>query len=130
MDLSHLLDHFKIFSDAPGLLAVAIVLIYLMLAKAADIFIDKILKRLAGLTKFSFDDRLISFVHGPVCWTVVLMGILHGLILVKLKPPWAFPQRDVHLISANTNEIPLDKSLNSGINCLIADNFAGIGSSP
>ena len=90
IDILHLLDHFKIFRDVPGLVAVAVVLIYLLLAKAADIFIDKILKRLAGLTKFSFDDRLISFVHGPVCWTVVLMGILHGLILVELKPPWDF----------------------------------------
>jgi MscS family membrane protein len=88
MDLLHLLDHFKILRDVPGLEALATVLIYLVLAKAADIFIDKILKRLAGLTKFSFDDKLISFVHGPVFWTVALIGILHGLILLELRPPW------------------------------------------
>lgn len=90
MDLLHLVDHFKILRDVPGLEALATVLIYLVLAKAVDIFIDKILKRLAGLTKFSFDDRLISFIHGPICWTVALMGILHGLILLELWPPWDF----------------------------------------
>jgi MscS family membrane protein len=88
MDLLHLLDHFKILRDVPGLEALATVLIYLVLAKASDIFIDKILKRLASLTKFSFDDKLISFVHGPVFWTVALIGILHGLILLELRSPW------------------------------------------
>ena len=90
MDLLHLLDHFKILRDVPGLEALATVLIYLVLAKAADIFIDKILKRLAGLTKFSFDDKLISFIHGPVFWTIVLIGIFHGLILLESQPPWDF----------------------------------------
>jgi len=90
MDLLHLSDRFKILRDVPGLEALATVLVYLVLAKAADIFIDKILKRLAGLTKFSFDDKLVSFVHGPVCWTVALLGILHGLILLELQPPWNY----------------------------------------
>jgi len=88
MDLLHLTDHFRIFHDVPGLEALVTVLIYLVLAKTADIFIDKILKRLAGFTKFSFDDKLISFIHGPVCWTIALMGILHGLILLELRSPW------------------------------------------
>jgi MscS family membrane protein len=88
MDLLHLTDHFRIFHDVPGLEALTTVLIYLVLAKTADIFIDKILKRLAGFTKFSFDDKLISFIHGPVCWTIALMGILHGLILLELRSPW------------------------------------------
>lgn len=88
MDLLHFADHFKIFHDVPGLEALATVLIYLVLAKSADIFIDKILKRLAGFTKFSFDDKLISFIHGPVCWTVAFLGILHGLILLELRSPW------------------------------------------
>jgi MscS family membrane protein len=88
MDLLHLVDHFKILRDVPGLEALATVLIYLVLAKAVDIFIDKILKRLAGLTKFSFDDKLISFIHGPVFWTIALIGILHGLILLESQPPW------------------------------------------
>jgi len=88
--LHPLLDRFKILHDVPGLEALVTVLVYLALAKAADIFIDKILKRLAGLTKFSFDDKLIYFVHGPVCRTVVLLGILHGLILLELRPPWNY----------------------------------------
>jgi MscS family membrane protein len=91
MDSLHFLNHFKILRDVPGLEALITVIIYLVLAKAVDIFIDKILRRLAGLTKFSFDDKLISFIHRPVCWTVALMGILHGLILLDgLGPPWDF----------------------------------------
>nr|HDN00720.1 mechanosensitive ion channel family protein [Deltaproteobacteria bacterium] len=91
MDLLHFINHFKILRNVPGLEALITVLIYLVLAKAVDLFIDKILRRLAGLTKFSFDDKLISFIHRPVCWTVALMGILHGLILLdELRPPWDF----------------------------------------
>jgi MscS family membrane protein len=91
MNFLHLLlDRFKILHDVPGLEALATALIYLVLAKVVDIFIDKILKRLAGLTKFSFDDKLISFVHGPICWTVALLGILHGLILLELRSPWNY----------------------------------------
>ena len=89
MDFLNLLDHYyKIFQNISVFKALTTVIIYLLLAKAADIFIDRILKRLAGITEFSFDDKIISSIHGPICWTIVLLGILHGLIWLKLGPPW------------------------------------------
>jgi small-conductance mechanosensitive channel len=87
MDLLNFSEYFRILKGIPGLDAVTTVLIYLLLAKVVDVFIDKILKRLVGLTKFTFDDKLIFFIHRPIYWTVILIGILHGLMLLELKPP-------------------------------------------
>ncbi|NIA09110.1 MAG: mechanosensitive ion channel [Nitrospiraceae bacterium] len=89
MDFLGLLGHYyKIFQNISVFKALTTVIIYLLLAKAADIFIDRILKRLAGLTEFRLDDKIISSIHGPICWTIVLLGILHGMIWLNLGPPW------------------------------------------
>ncbi len=66
----------------------AVVLIYLLLAKAMDLFIDRILVRLAHRTKLRFDDFLIAFLHAPICRTIFGLGVLHALIVLALPPPW------------------------------------------
>ena len=65
-----------------------IVLTYAFLAKAADIFIDRVLKSIAAKTKISFDDKLINFLHIPICWTVFGFGELHALSIGPLADPW------------------------------------------
>jgi len=68
--------------------ALAVVLIYLLLAKATDLFIDRILRRLASKTKLRVDDYLIDFLHAPIYRTIFWMGILHALVVLALPPPW------------------------------------------
>ncbi len=65
-----------------------VLLAYGLLAKAADLFIGRVLRRLARLSEITFDDQLIDFAHGPICWTIVLLGVLHCLLLAPLHPPW------------------------------------------
>jgi MscS family membrane protein len=82
------LDRYAVLHDWPALKALAIVFAYVILAKVADLLIDRVLRRLARLTKVRSDDRLIDFLHAPVCWTVVLVGGLHALVVLQLPPPW------------------------------------------
>ncbi len=65
-----------------------IVLVYALLAKVADLFIDRVLKKLTARTAITFDDALIELAHRPICWTIFLLGLQHALVLQKLTPPW------------------------------------------
>ena len=56
--------------------------------KALDIFIDRVLKRIAAKTKISFDDELIGYLHVPICWTVFWLGVLHALSISTMDDPW------------------------------------------
>ena len=68
--------------------AALIFIIYCILSKIADVFIDKILKRLTAKTKVRFDDELLNLVHMPVIWTVIFLGALHSLIWLSPSAPW------------------------------------------
>ena len=70
--------------------ALITLLVYAILAKAADLIIDKAFKRIAGLTNVTFDDELIKFLHRPICISVFLMGPLHVSIEMGFSPPWDF----------------------------------------
>jgi MscS family membrane protein len=88
MDLNILFDQFAIFNEVIILKRLAIVLIYAILAKGADIFIGRVLSNLAAKTKITFDDKLISFLHVPIYWTVFWFGVLHALSIKPLDDPW------------------------------------------
>ena len=70
--------------------ALAIILVYALLAKVADLIIDKPLKRLARLTNIKSDDAVIAFIHRPLCATIFLLGPLHVAVQMKFSPPWDF----------------------------------------
>ncbi|WP_457572846.1 mechanosensitive ion channel family protein [Desulfolithobacter sp.] len=64
--------------------------IYLLLAKLADLFIDKLLKRLAASTPFATDDKIISILHKPIQGSIILLGLMHALTLPPdLPSPWS-----------------------------------------
>lgn len=66
-----------------------IILLYAIVAKIADLFVDKLLKRLAKRTKITADDKLISILHVPICLTIFLLGLMHALVIPPdLSPPW------------------------------------------
>jgi len=90
MDVNTIADKLSFLAENIWLKRIIIVVIYAVLAKAADLFTDKVLKRLAALTRFTYDDELIAFIHGPFCWTVFLLGFLHAMTLPPPLPaPWA-----------------------------------------
>ncbi len=66
-----------------------IVLIYAVLAKTADLFIDHLLKSLANRTHSQLDNRIIDFLHRPICWSIFLLGTMHAAsIPPALVSPW------------------------------------------
>jgi MscS family membrane protein len=88
MDLSALIDRYAILQESLLLKRFVIILIYAVLTKAVDIFIDRVLSRIAAKTKISFDDKLIKFLHIPICWTVFGFGLLHAFSIGTLSDPW------------------------------------------
>lgn len=86
--ITHLLDPiYGIFGTTlPHQLV--IILIYALLAKVADLFIDRVLKKFTARTAITFDDALIELAHRPICWTIFLLGLQHALMLQTLIPPW------------------------------------------
>jgi small-conductance mechanosensitive channel len=88
MNWTVLVDGFKLLDENILLKQIVIVGAYAVAAKVADLFIDKVLKRLTAKTAISFDDQLIVLLHGPLCWTVFLLGIQHALVLRPMAMPW------------------------------------------
>ena len=88
MNLNAFFDQFAIFNEIVLLKRLAIVFIYAILAKGADIFIVRVLTNLASKTKITFDDKLINFLHVPIYWSVFWFGVLHALSIKPLEDPW------------------------------------------
>ena len=80
-----------------------IVLIYAVLAKVADLFVDRLLKRLASRTKITADDKIIGLLHLPICYSILLFGILHA---IHIPPPLTAPL-DMVLINVTKTLIML-----------------------
>ncbi|KPJ97342.1 MAG: mechanosensitive ion channel protein MscS [Desulfobacterales bacterium SG8_35] len=88
MEVSALINQFAVLQENILLKRLVIVFIYAVLAKAVDIFIDRVLGRIAAKTKIRADDKLIKYLHVPICWTVFGFGLLHALAAGPLKDPW------------------------------------------
>lgn len=88
MDLQYLLDGLNAINENTLLKQLCVVVVYAMLAKLIDLIIDHVLRKLASRTEMTYDDHLIDFVHAPICWTIIGVGILHALLLDPLKVPW------------------------------------------
>lgn len=66
-----------------------IVFFYAILAKIADLFVDKLLMRIATRTKIEADERIIKFLHKPICLTILFFGLLHALVIPpEITPPF------------------------------------------
>ncbi len=88
MDIIAFIDQISFLQGNILLRRLIIVFIYAALAKVLDIFIDRVLKRIAAKTKISFDDELIPYLHIPICWTVFWLGVLHALSISTIDDPW------------------------------------------
>ncbi len=76
--------------DSKTLYAVLIFILYVLLAKAVDIFINRILKRLVKFTKSELDDKLIDMAHRPVFLTVIIIGTIHAINILKPSGDFTF----------------------------------------
>jgi small-conductance mechanosensitive channel len=66
-----------------------IILVYAVLAKIADLFIDHLLLRLAIRTSFEADERVVRIIHRPISLSVLLLGFMHAVMIAPIPPaPW------------------------------------------
>jgi small-conductance mechanosensitive channel len=76
--------------SSPIMAAIFIFLIYILLAKIADIFTDKIIRRLTKFTESDLDDTLIDLIHRPVFYSVVIFGALHSIKILDVSDKFIF----------------------------------------
>ncbi len=88
MDLSNILDSFQVLQENVHVKRFIVLSVYLVIMKVVDLLIDKVLTRMASLTRYTLDDHLVKFAHRPLCWTVFWAGAIHSLIVAPLAPPW------------------------------------------
>lgn len=76
--------------NSPAAAAFIVLLFYIVLAKVADIFTDKLFRRLTRFTKSEIDDRIIDIIHRPVYFTVLTIGCIHSINILKTSEGVAF----------------------------------------
>lgn len=66
-----------------------VICFYIILSKAADIVICKVLLRIAIRTSFDVDEHFVRFIHRPAVLSVLLLGMLHAIFVEPAFPsPW------------------------------------------
>jgi small-conductance mechanosensitive channel len=110
--------------------AIALVVCALV-AKTADFFFNKVLRRLARKTRITFDDQILDIIHVPVLYGVFLLGAAQSLSLLSLEDPFLFWIRaaihTVLLLILTVGAIRLSTLLIDGIFRRFTD-LTGIGS--
>jgi MscS family membrane protein len=78
------------FSTTPLMERLLVLVVYVVMAKAVDLFINRILKRLArGFTSTDLDDRILAIIHTPIVLSVLILGALHLIAMEPFPaPPW------------------------------------------
>lgn len=71
-------------STSPYINAILSVAVFIVIARLADFFVDKVLRRFTRFTKSDIDDKILDAIHRPIYFTVILIGIV--LAIAYLKP--------------------------------------------
>jgi small-conductance mechanosensitive channel len=64
-----------------------LILAYAVLAKLADLFIDRLLMRVAAKTHWQADERVMEIIHRPICGSILLLGVMHAILIEPVPPP-------------------------------------------
>lgn len=71
-------------SSSPYINAILSVLVFMVIAKATDLLVDKTLRRFTKFTKTDIDDKIIDLLHRPIFFTIIIIGSV--LAISYLKP--------------------------------------------
>ncbi|VAX34787.1 Potassium efflux system KefA protein / Small-conductance mechanosensitive channel [hydrothermal vent metagenome] len=72
-------------SSSPYINAAISVLAFVVVAKIADLFVDRVLRRFSSFTKTEIDDIIIDLIHYPIFLTIILIGLINAVLY--LNPP-------------------------------------------
>ena len=73
-------------TDSSYLNAVISVLAFVVIAKMADILVDKVLRKFTRFTKTDIDDRIIDLIHRPISFTIVIIGVVLAISYLNPAP--------------------------------------------
>ncbi|MFZ5998708.1 MAG: mechanosensitive ion channel family protein [Nitrospirota bacterium] len=79
----HLIESLNITSS-PYINAALSIPVFILLAKAVDLFVDKVARRFSKFTTTEIDDRIIDTIHRPIFFTVILIGIVMAVTYLSL----------------------------------------------
>jgi len=82
-------ENFKLTGFAGVNFIIALV-VCAVVAKTADLFFNKVLRRLAQRTRFTLDDQILDILHVPILYGVFLVGAAQSLLLLSLEDPILF----------------------------------------
>jgi small-conductance mechanosensitive channel len=88
--MNQFITNYLNYSSTPIITAVIIFTLYILLAKFADIFTDKIFRRLAKHTTSELDDKIIDLIHRPVFFTVIIIGGIHSIRILNISEKTIF----------------------------------------
>ncbi|HCL81053.1 MAG TPA: mechanosensitive ion channel family protein [Nitrospiraceae bacterium] len=71
-------------STSPYINAILSIVAFVVIAKAADLFVGRVLSRFTKFTKSEIDDEILDAIHRPVYFTIILIGVV--LAIAYLKP--------------------------------------------
>ena len=77
-------------TDSSYLNALISVLAFVVIAKIADILVDKVLRRFTRFTKTDIDDRVIDLIHRPIFLTIIIIGVVLAISYLKPAPNVSF----------------------------------------
>jgi len=87
--MKQLIEYLNSF-NSPVVSAITLFVVYILLAKIADVFTDKIVRRVTKFTKSSLDDRIVDLIHRPIFFTVVIIGAVHSIKLLNMPEQTVF----------------------------------------
>jgi small-conductance mechanosensitive channel len=71
-------------SSSPYINALLSLIAFIVIAKIADLLIDKVLRKFSLFTRAGIDDRIIDLIHRPIFYTIIIAGII--LSVRSLEP--------------------------------------------
>jgi MscS family membrane protein len=66
------------------------VLVFVVVAKIADLLVDKVLRRFATFTDTDVDDRIIDLIHKPIFFSIVILGAVSAILHIAPSPRVVF----------------------------------------
>jgi small-conductance mechanosensitive channel len=82
--LSWLAPYLDFLGDHPWLKAAFVALAFLLLAWVFDHFVSATLRKLTARTRFKLDDQIFDHLHGPIYFSVILLGVALAVNLLQL----------------------------------------------
>ena len=77
--MTNIISDYIYQTDSPAINALVIFILYIVLAKLADLLTTKVFRRLAGLSASEIDDRIIDLIHRPIFFSVLVIGAVHSI---------------------------------------------------